>query len=432
MNSFWQELVSNKFKILIIIISLLIIFLLGNILFNKNDLSSNHQELAKPKSQSMVVSVETTKSRLGNFADYTKIAARTEAVQQIKLVARIEENITAVNYQVGDQVAVGDVIIELDSQKAKFAVLNAEAALQSARADLKTAENGPRQQELEKQQAELDKLKSDLKLAEKNYQRKEQLFAEDYISTEELEQAHNQLVAARTAYLSSQKSFELLKLGATTEEITALEAKVKEAEVKLAQAKLEASYCTIKTPINGIVAELNANVGELATNNIVAVITDISQIKLVAYVNELNINKLEQGEAVTIMIPALEKNFTGRIKSIAPTIAAERQSFPVEIIVDNPANLIKAGMSAQLELRTARADNVLLLSQDAILEEAGQHYVYLIKAKTAIRKNIELGLENEEFAVVKAGLQTNQYFATLGKNNLQDGSQVQIVSGSGN
>lgn len=278
MNSFWQELVSNKFKILIIIISLLIIFLLGNILFNKNDLSSNHQELAKPKSQSMIVSVETTKSRLGNFADYTKIAARTEAVQQIKLVARIEENITAVNYQVGDQVAVGDVIIELDSQKAKFAVLNAEAALQSARADLKTAENGPRQQELEKQQAELDKLKSDLKLAEKNYQRKEQLFAEDYISTEELEQAHNQLVAARTAYLSNQKSFELLKLGATTEEITALEAKVKEAEVKLAQAKLEASYCTIKTPINGIVAELNANVGELATNNIVAVITDISQI----------------------------------------------------------------------------------------------------------------------------------------------------------
>lgn len=374
------------------------------------------------------VAVETTESIIGKFSDYTAVTARAEAGAEVELTARLQEVVTDVYVEIGDRVKEGDILIELDDRKTDLKVLQAEASLQNVKANLQSAVNGARPQEIEQKEAQLEQVESELKLQEEDYSRKKQLFEEGYISQQELDQSANSYTAARSSYRSALKSLELLKMGAREEEIISLKSQVKQAEANLEQAKIEHEYSKISAPISGIISQINVEKGQMAFSGTAAVITDIDKIKLTAYVNEIDINKIKAGEEVRIHFKSLQRSFSGIIKSISPSTAENRQSFPVIIAVDNPENIIKAGMSAQVELRTARAENAVLLSQNAVLEENGINYVFLIRDNKAVRREVVIAVENEETAVVKEGLNAGEEVITLGKDNVSDGTPVKVVN----
>ncbi|MGM0603400.1 MAG: efflux RND transporter periplasmic adaptor subunit [Bacillota bacterium] len=374
------------------------------------------------------VAVETTVSKRGNFADYISVSARTEASAEVELTARLQEVVTAVYVEVGDKVKAGDLLIELDDRKTALKVIQAEASLQNARANLQSALNGARPQEIAQKEAQLEQAESELKLQEEDYNRKKQLFEEGYISQQELDQSANKYTAARSSYRSALKSLELLKMGVREEEILSLKSQVRQSEANLEQAKIEHGYSRITAPISGIISQVNVEKGQMTSAGTAVIITDIDEIELTAYVNEIEVNKIKAGEEVNISFRSLNTNFSGIVKSISPSTAENRQSFPVRIIVDNPENIIKAGMSAQVELKTARAENAVLLSQNAVIEENGKNYVFLIEEGKAVKREIIIALENEETAVVEKGLEASEEVITIGKDNVSDGTPVNVVN----
>jgi len=378
-------------------------------------------------SDSSAAAVEIVESIRGDFSDSINVSASAEAAQEVEVMPRMQEVVNSVNVNIGDRVEAGDILIEMENRSNELDLLNAEASLKKARADLQSALNGAKKAEIEQKEAQLQQTESELKLREENYQRKKQLFEEEYISKQELDQSANELTAAKSSYLSALKSLEILKMGAADEEIAALESQVSQAEVNLERARLKSSYSKVSAPISGIVAELNVEIGELLSNQRIAVITNIDQIELLAYINELNINKLVKGEEVEVSFKSLNKDFKGVITSISPRTADNRQSFPVRIILDNPENIVKSGMSAQLELITARAKDVVLITQNAVLEDNGINYVYLLNDGKAKRQEIEISAENEEVAVIKSGLTAEEKVITTGKENLSDGMDVNVV-----
>jgi multidrug efflux pump subunit AcrA (membrane-fusion protein) len=380
------------------------------------------------ESESAALAVETVKSKKGDFTDQITVSALAEAAQEVEVMPRIQEVVNTVNVKIGDRVEAGDILIEMDNRSRELDLLNAEASLKKAKADLQSALNGARKAEIEQKEAQLHQTESELKLREENYQRKKQLFEEEYISKQELDQSANEVTAARSSYLSALKSLEILKMGASAEEIAALESQVSQAEINLERARLNSSYSKVEAPISGIVADLNVEKGQLLSNQRIAVITNIDQIELLAYINELNVNKLITGEEVNVNFRSLNRDFNGIIASISPRTADNRQSFPVRIIVENPENIIKSGMSAQVELITARAKNMVLVSQNAVLEDNGTKYVFLLKDGKVKKQVIEISAENEDIAVIKSGLEAEQEVVTTGKENLNDGMTVNVVS----
>jgi multidrug efflux pump subunit AcrA (membrane-fusion protein) len=375
-----------------------------------------------------LVAVETIKSRTGDFTDRITVNAQAEAANEVEVMPRIQEVVNLVNVKIGDRVETGDILIEMDNRNNEFDILNANASLKKAEADLQSALNGAKTEEIEQKEAQLAQAESELKLREENYRRKEQLFNEEYISKQELDQAANEFTAARSNYLTALKSLELIKMGASEEEIAALESQVAQAEVNLARARLNSSYSKVSAPISGIVADLNAELGQLLSNQRIAVITNIDQIELLAFINELNVNKLITGEEVRVSFRSLKREFMGVIASISPRTADNRQSFPVRIIVENPDNIIKSGMTAQVELITARAEDVILLNQNAVLEDNGIKYVFILKDGKVKKQEIEISDENEDIAVIKSGLEAEQEVVTTGKENLKDGMAVNVVN----
>lgn len=379
------------------------------------------------QSEHEATAVEVVEVVKDDFFIYSTVSAQSEAYEEVLLTPRVQEVVTEVLVDVGARVEVGDSLIKMDSRSSEISIIQAEASLKSAEANLQKALNGPREEEIARLEAQLDQAESELKLRKENYERQKQLFEEGYLSQEEIDQANNQLVAAQSGYQSALKNLEMTKAGATKEEIAQLESQVTQAEASLEQAELRKSYTEINSPIKGIIAEINAQPGQLLANNTAVIISNIDRIKLTAYVSEKNVNDLVVGDQVKVDFTVLEKEFRGTIKSISPRAAANRRSFPVEIVVDNPDNIIKAGMTAQLLLPIDRAEDSIIIPQNALLEDAAGYYVFVAAAGKAVRRDLEIALENEENAAVASGLEAGEKVVTLGKEGLTEGSRINIV-----
>lgn len=374
------------------------------------------------------VAVEVAEVVQDDFYIYSTVSAQSEAFEEVALTPRVQEVVTEVLVNVGDRVEAGDLLIIMDSRNNEISVIQAEASLKSAEASLHKALKGPREEEIAQLEAQLEQAKSELKLRRENYERQKQLFEEGYLSQEEIDQSNNQLVAAQSSYQSILKNMEMTKAGATEEEIAQLESQVTQAKAQLEQAKLQKSYTEINSPIKGIVAEVNAQRGQLLGNTTVAIVSNIDQIKLTAYVNEKNVNSIIPGDQVKVNFKALEKEFTGEIKNISPRAATNRRSFPVEIVVKNHDNIIKSGMTAQVSIPIDREENSIILPQNALLEDAEGYYTFVAHNGQAERRNIEISLENEDNAAVISGLEAGEKVVTLGKESLSDGSSINVVN----
>ncbi|RAK04110.1 RND family efflux transporter MFP subunit [Halanaerobium saccharolyticum] len=378
--------------------------------------------------QEQTVAVETAEVMEGDIYIYSTVSAQSEAYEEVALTPRVQEVVIEVLVNVGDRVQTGDSLIKMDARSNQISVIQAEASLKSAEASLQEAVNGPREEEIAQLEAQLAQAESELKLRRENYERQKQLFDEGYLSQEEIDQVNNELVAAQSSYQSALKNLEMTKAGATEEEITQLESQVTQAEAELEQAKLQKSYTEINSPIKGIVAEINAQKGQMTDNNTAAIISNIDRIKLTAYVSEKNINRLTSGDQVKVGFTALEREFTGEINNISPRAATDRRSFPVEIVVENPDNIIKAGMTAQVSLPIDRAKESVIIPQNALLEGAEGYYTFVVSNGQAERRDLEISLANEDNAAVSSGLEAGEIVITLGKENLSDGSRINVVN----
>jgi multidrug efflux pump subunit AcrA (membrane-fusion protein) len=375
-----------------------------------------------------VIAVEVTEVKKGDFFIYTTVSADSEAFEEVMLTPRIQEIVTEVAVSLGDSVQAGDNLIKLDSRSNQISVIQAEASLKSAKANLQKALNSPREEEVSRLEAQLKQAESELKLRRENYERQKELFEEGYLSQEEIDQANNQRIAAESSYHSVLKNLELTEAGATEEEIAQLEAQVTQAEASLESSKLRMSYTEINTPITGIVSELNARRGQLLSGGTAVVVSNINKIKLTAYVSENNINKLEIGDQVLADFTAIKSDFTGEIKSISPRTAASRRSFPVEIIVENPDQIIKAGMTSQVSIPIERAADSIIIPQNALLEDSSAFYTFVVADGKVERRDLEISLENENNAVVSSGLKVGEKVVTLGKESLSDGDSINVVN----
>ena len=374
------------------------------------------------------VAVEVVEVKRDNFYIYSTVSAQSEAFEEVILTSRVQEVFTEVIVELGDRVKSGDLLIKMDARNNEISVIQAEASLKSAEANLQKAINRPREEEISQLEAQLNQTESELKLRRENYERQKQLFEEGYLSQEEIDQANNQLIAAQSSYQSALKSLEITRAGAAEEEIAQLEAQVTQAEASLEQARLQKNHTEITSPIEGIVAEISAQRGQLLGNDSAAIVSNIDKIKLTAYVSEKNINSLLPGDEVQVDFTALEKVYKGKIKNISPRAATNRRSFPVEIVVENPDNIIKAGMTSQVALPIERAENSIIVPQNSLLEDENGFYTFVAQAGQAERRNLEISLEDENNAAVNSGLEAGEKVVTLGKESLSDGSSINVVN----
>ena len=202
---------------------------------------------------------------------------------------------------------------------------------------------------------------------------------------------------------------------------------IENARLSLQSAQLSASTAAdsvddynIKSPISGTVIEKNFKAGDKvdgASSGTLAVIYDLSYLKLEMAVAELDIGKVEVGQRVEITADALEgQTFEGVVDkvSINGTTTNGFTNYPVTIIIEDYGDL-KPGMNVSAEIIGEEIPNALCIPVDAVdrgntvtvpgpgaLNEDGTAVVDITKLET---KEVTLGRSDDEYIEVTGGLE---------------------------
>ena len=208
--------------------------------------------------------------------------------------------------------------------------------------------------ELHSNQANVKKCEAQLVLAEKTLVRKEKLSKREMAPVADYDSA----LEARDAAAAS---------------LAAAKASVEKSEASVSQAKANLGYCTIVSPVDGVVITRSVDEGQTVVSSMNAVpllkiATDLRRIQVEATVPEADIGSVRDGQAVTFAVDSYPGHtFTGVVTQVrmASTTTSSVVTYPVIIEADNPSGKLFPGMTANISVHIAEARGVLAVSSAA-------------------------------------------------------------------
>ncbi|MEW6196348.1 MAG: efflux RND transporter periplasmic adaptor subunit [Bacteroidota bacterium] len=241
--------------------------------------------------------------------------------------------------------------------------------------------------------------------------------------------ASSQYYQAEAGYLNAGRDLERMKALYTEGAISQQMLDGVQTQYNIAKANFEAAKSTVElvTPISGVVTAINANVGDLANPGIpIVVVANISSLKAIFSVGEGDISNFAVGQPTEIyseLKPALIQK--GRIQQISKSADIQSRSFEIKSIFSNTYDRwFKPGMFCRVKVELKSQKGSLLIPNLAIVNNPDSKGVFVVENSKAVYKVIQTGLTDGTFTEVISGLSAGETIATIGMNNLKDGSFV--------
>jgi len=331
-------------------------------------------------------------------------AGTVKARQRAKLSPEIGGRVAEIPHRKGALVRTGDVLLRLhdDTQ---------QAAVQMAKRELAVVE-------VKRERACLEAAR-----AEREFLRYQQLKERDLISTDLLDKYEN---LAQTTQVSCKQT----------------QAEIARARSAIVEAKAELAKTVLHAPFNGIVADLDIEVGEWTTPSPPALpvppvldLIDPSSIYISAPMDEVDSSKIHEGQPVRVTLdPFPGQHYEGHVRHIAPYVLdVEEQNRTVEIEVELDdrtfASTLLPGTSADVEVILSVKDEVLRLPPSTLFEG---HKVFVVEQDHLSLRSVEIGMRNWDFVEILAGLSEGEQVVTsLDEEELEEGLKVLVRSSPG-
>lgn len=192
-------------------------------------------------------------------------------------------------------------------------------------------------------------------------------------------------------------------------------------------ARLNLDYTTITAPMSGIVSIKTLEVGQMAMPGQEAFrIVDLSRMTAESGVSEKDITKLQYGQSVNILLQSGEL-YSGKIDSISPVTDQMTGTYPISVSIDNPDGKLKAGMFADIEIIFGVNKSSIAIKNTSIINEDGIYYAYIDAKGKAEKKKIEIGIQDEEYTEILAGLTQDDDVISVGQDSLKNGDKIQVI-----
>jgi RND family efflux transporter MFP subunit len=362
-------------------------------------------EIDQPEERAL--SVEIMEVAYGNVEVRTTLTGLVEPRADVRLTPKMPGIAKQVYVSIGEQVVAGQVLVTLDQNDIQNSIRQSEAGLAIAQAGLETAEAGLAMAEEQHAQSlrELERIKV--------------LYDQGAVTKQQFEQAE---MAASEASLNSTRS-----------QVNQARAQVNQARVAAENARSVLTDTEIRTPIAGIVTEINAKVGEVVSGQMAAVsVAQLDPVVVKPRVSEYLINRFSINQEVAISIPAASNEpYQGMVNAIAPVPAAGTMTYPMEIEIGNQDGLIKAGMFAEINLTTETRRNVLVVPSEAVVIREGRTVLFLVEGHRAVMREVIVGIDNGQSAEIVYGVNAGHRIIFRGQDFLEDGSLIDDVEEPG-
>lgn len=283
---------------------------------------------------------------------------RLRVGSEVRVGSQLSGIVKKLNVTVGSHVRAGDEIAEIDNAPIQARVAQAEA------------------------QAQLDR--ASMERAQVNYERAQKLASERLIPAQQEQDLQLALAEAKARYEKSLRDRDLVKV--------------------------DLGYVAIRAPISGTVASVSTQEGETVAASFTAptfvTIIGNNSLQLVAMVDETDIANVKHGNPVSFTVDSYpSRDFPGIVESIAPkaTIVSGVVNYEVTIDIQKDAQLLKPDMTANVSVRTAQ-HNALLLPATTVQRDGDQSFVYMPRKDGPERKPVVVGAKEAGMIEIRRGI----------------------------
>ena len=368
----------------------------------KNDLGDN----------TLIVSAIAVKNE--NVPIYFRSTGITKSNFDIQITSRREGLIVNISAIDGSLINKGDLIITLDQRTLKQELNAAKALLLAEKNELDFVKR--RFQEDGSYSKKIDSAKAILSQNKKDFESSKKL-KEKGIRTElELEEKHANYKSAEAA-LS-----ELLEIS-ENQEISRLSANIQKINTDIAKLEEQIEFTEIKSPRSGWIENIKVDVGEFIVNGKnVARLIGLDELIVEMQIPQSNISNVELGDLVEISFTD-NKFYTGKVQKIAAVANDSTRTFNVEVRIQNSDATLRAGMSAEAQIKMGQVDAFKISPAHLTADNNGNLYAKVIgKDKLIETKKVEIVKTQDNFAYI-SGLTDNTIVLTTGQAFLQKGDK---------
>jgi len=306
-------------------------------------------------------------------------------IDRIELKSKASGEVIDLPIEVGDSIAKGTLVAKLDQVEERNALAQARTDLDIARAELE--------------------------LAEKNFERRKQLFSSDVISKEAQDQTELDLAVARSQLVRANTGLERT------------------------QERMEDTI--IQAPVDGIILQKYVEKGQIIASGVsnvgggtpIADIADMRRVHVEAGIDEIDIGRIDVGQRAAVRAEAFADHlYEGVVVRIAPEARVEQNVtlFDVVVEVENSNARLKSGMNANVEIVIVDEPAALLIPLAALQREAqgtGGAEVPVVLVEDAgdfVRREIRTGRTDYRVVEVLSGLSAGDVLGIPMVSRLKD------------
>ncbi|HEU5124493.1 MAG TPA: efflux RND transporter periplasmic adaptor subunit [Verrucomicrobiae bacterium] len=275
----------------------------------------------------------------------------------------VNGRISELPVDIGDEVKKGDLLCALDDRD-----------LQTERASRMT---------------DIEGAKLQLQQAQRVYERSQRLYADTLISQEVFQDSETTYKLAKNALDRAQKALD-------------------QVDDQLSKTRIVAPFdCTILTRPVSIGQAVSGSAGYNSGTEVMT-IANLKEMIIMAHMNQADVIRLKAGQKVDVQVQAVPGlTMVGMVERVAPqaTLKNNIKGFATQIRLKNIDPRVRPGMTANMTIPVASAENVLAIPIAAVFTEQGERYAYVRTGDQQFEmRPIELGISDYQFAQITGGL----------------------------
>ncbi|MGA3066778.1 MAG: efflux RND transporter periplasmic adaptor subunit [Tepidisphaeraceae bacterium] len=371
-------------------------------------------------------------AEIGNISQNVATTGLVISNLDVQIKCQASGQVIKFPFDVSDHVKSGDLLLQVDPTDERRMADQAQAAVAISQAKLQEAKLNATVAELDLQTA-TEQAESNLQSAQikaTNLQnkadRQQQLLLQKLAAPEDYETAQTDAAAAAADLQTAKIAKEQLKSQAASvevkkQDVVLAEAQLQSDQIALANALQQLSYTTVSAPMDGVVADVEVELGTIISSAIenvgggttVMTLSDLSKIFVNASVDESDIGDVRVGQRAVITADAYPgKTFDGSVVRIATQGVNNSNvvtfTVKIEVTSDNK-ELLKPQMTTNVQIIEAQDNNVVIIPSAAVVRREGKFTVSVVKPDGSTEdRDVEVGINDGTSAEIASGLQPGE------------------------
>lgn len=341
--------------------------------------SCSEQAEKSTASDSAAIPVTVTITGTEGAASFFSVSGRVAATKTARLSTRMMGYVTRVHVKVGQQVREGQLLVSLQNEGIQAKLAQTEAGIAEASAAFENAR--------------------------RDYERFQNLYAEQSASQKELDDMRARFEMAR--------------------------ARLRAAEQMKKEVDAEMAYVAIRAPFPGQVTQTYVEAGDLANPGMpLLALEDPNHFEVRSMIPENEVSAVREGMEVVVTVQSPGLQLKGIVTELSSSAMATGGQYLATVDLPSGTSGLRSGMYANVRFPAAAveaASGTLLIPGSAVVRRGQLTGVYTVsKSQTALLRWVRLGREFGDQVAVLSGLQPGESLIVSSRGRLYNGARIEV------